>query len=50
MRTDAFGSRIWRSRLGVLLHYASYLIGVAREDNGAGLAASYQFSLTANLK
>jgi hypothetical protein len=47
VRTTAFGSRSWRPRLGVLLHYSSYVVGVAREENSAGLGATYQFTLGA---
>ena len=41
----AFGSSTTRLRLGVGIHYAHYLVGVAREDGTAGLGASYQFVL-----
>lgn len=46
----AFGNASLRSRLGMGLRYARYLVGVAREDNGAGLSATYQFSLSALIK
>lgn len=33
-------------RLGVGLHYSRYIVGVGREDNGAGIGSTYQFLLT----
>ena len=39
-----------RLRLGMGLQYARYLVGLAREESGAGLGASYQFTLTAMIK
>lgn len=44
-RQTSFGSSTTRLRLGVGVHYAHYLVGVAREDGTAGLGASYQFLL-----
>ena len=44
-RQNSFGSSTTRLRLGVGVHYANYLVGVAREDGTAGLGASYQFVL-----
>lgn len=35
-----------RLRVGVGLHYARYLVAVAREEHGAGLGPAYQFALT----
>lgn len=50
-RADAYGAwEPWRTRLGILVHYAPYVVGVAREENGAGLSAIYQFSLKATLR
>jgi len=46
-RNSAFGHTDWRLRLGLGLHYARYTIGVAREENGAGLPPIYQFTLSA---
>lgn len=45
----AFGAETHRLRLGVGLHRARYLVGVAREEGGAGLDAIYQFTLSATL-
>jgi hypothetical protein len=44
-RETSFGSSTTRLRLGIGVHYAHYLVGVAREDGTAGLGASYQFLL-----
>lgn len=44
-RADAFGVQQWRERLGFLLRYGRYVVGFAREENGAGLSPNYQFTL-----
>jgi hypothetical protein len=49
-RADAYGQQPWRTRLGIVLHYEPYGVGVAREENGAGLGASYQFTLNASIR
>ena len=49
-RSDEFGEIEWRLRLGVGLHYARYVLGVAREENGAGLSPTYQFTLSALIR
>ncbi len=46
-RTRAFGSNSDHLRLGLDLHYGRYTVGIAREDEGAGLGAVYQFMLSA---
>jgi hypothetical protein len=46
-RNEAFGNVDWRLRLGLGVHHARYTVGVAREENGAGLAPIYQFTLSA---
>lgn len=33
-------------RLGIGLHYARYIVGVGREDNGASVGSTYQFMLS----
>ena len=43
---QAYGYSTTRLRLGVGLHYGTYVVGIAREDGTAGLTASYQFLLT----
>ena len=43
----AYDDRAWRMRLGLGLHYARYVIGIARDENGAGLKPIYQFTLSA---
>ncbi len=45
-RTRAFGSNSDHLRLGLDLHYDRYTVGIAREDEGAGIGAVYQFMLT----
>jgi hypothetical protein len=46
---SAYGNDEWRFRLGVGLHHARYIVGVAREDSGAGLGATYAFTLTTTI-
>jgi hypothetical protein len=48
VRTNAYGHVSTRARLALGVHYGKYLIAVAREDSPAGLAASYQFTLTSS--
>jgi hypothetical protein len=50
VRTDIYGGTNVRFRLGIVLHYAGYKVGVAREDGVNGLAPTYQFSLSSLLK
>ena len=50
VRTQIFGETNVRVRLGIVLHYAGYMVGVAREDGVNGLAPTYQFSLSSLLK
>lgn len=50
VQTDIFGGASVRMRLGIVLHYAGYNVGVAREDGVNGLAPTYQFSLSSLLK
>lgn len=47
---DGMASTTRRVRLGLGLQYARYLVGLAREESGAGLGASYQFTLTSTFK
>lgn len=49
-RAVRFGDAIWRLRLGVGLHYARYALGIAREEAGAGLDPTYQFTLSSAYK
>jgi hypothetical protein len=48
-RVDEHGWQPWRSRLGVTVHVAPYSVGVAREENGAGLGPTLQFTLGARI-
>jgi hypothetical protein len=50
VQTDVFDGANIRMRLGIVLHYAGYNVGVAREDGVNGLAPTYQFSLSTLLK
>jgi hypothetical protein len=50
VQTDVFGAANFRMRLGIVLHYFGYNVGVAREDGVNGLAPTYQFSLSSLLK
>ena len=49
LRLSAYGNADWRFRVGIGLHRARYLVGVAREETGAGLRATYAFTLTSTL-
>jgi hypothetical protein len=46
-RSITFDAGTTRVRFGIDFHYKRYLVGIAREDTGAGLAPTYQFALTA---
>ena len=50
VETTIFGGSDIRMRLGIVLHYAGYTVGVARDDGVNGLAPTYQFSLSSLLK
>ena len=50
VRTDIYGGTNTRLRLGLALHYAGYIVGVAREESAGGLAPTYQFSLSTLLR
>ncbi|MDE3126885.1 MAG: hypothetical protein KGL38_02700 [Gemmatimonadota bacterium] len=45
-RTHEFGTTSNHLRLGLDLRYGRYAVGIAREQEGAGLGAVYQFMLT----
>ena len=45
-REIVFGNTNSHVRLGVGLHYSRYIVGVSREDNGAGVGSTYQFLLS----
>jgi hypothetical protein len=49
-RSITFNQATNRVRLGLDLHYGRYLVGIAREDTGSGLAPTYQFALTATVR
>jgi hypothetical protein len=50
LQTDIYGGADVRMRLGIILHYGNYNVGVAREDGVNGLAPTYQFTLSSLLK
>ena len=43
---SAYGNADWRFRVGIGVHHARYMVGVAREETGAGLRPTYAFTLT----
>jgi hypothetical protein len=45
-RETAFHHSNSHIRLGIGLHYARYIVGVGREDNGANVGSTYQFLLS----
>jgi hypothetical protein len=47
-RTHEFGATSNHLRLGLDLRYGRYAVGIAREQEGAGLGAVYQFLLTSD--
>ena len=50
LRMSAYGNADWRFRVGLGLHRSRYVVGVAREETGAGLRATYAFTLTSTLE
>ena len=46
IRLSAYGNADWRFRVGIGVHHARYMVGVAREETGAGLRPTYAFTLT----
>jgi hypothetical protein len=49
-RVIGFGEKNSHVRLGLGLHYERYIVGVGREDNGAGMGSTYQFMLSSNFQ
>ncbi len=49
-RTRAAGQTVSRVRTGVALHYASFVVGVAREEGASSLGPLYQFTLSSVLR
>jgi hypothetical protein len=47
LRTSVSGRTVSRVRSGLALHYARYVVGVAREEGASGLGPLYQFTLSA---
>jgi len=50
LRTTAAGHSVGRVRSGLALHYARYVVGIAREEGASGLGPLYQFTLSSVLK
>ena len=50
LRTTASGRTVSRVRSGVALHYAQFVVGVAREEGTTGLGPLYQFTLSSLLR
>lgn len=50
LRTDAAGRSLGRVRSGLAVHYASYVVGIAREEGASGLGPLYQFTLSSIVK
>jgi hypothetical protein len=49
-RAQRFSEPEWRLRLGVGVYYARYALGIGREEGGAGLPPTYQFTLNTAIK
>ena len=49
MHHRAYGDTDWRFRVGVGLHRSRYFVGIAREETGVGLRATYAFTLTTTI-
>jgi hypothetical protein len=49
VRLVRHGEGEWRLRLGVGVHRGRYVVGVARDESGAGLAPTYQFTLSTRI-
>lgn len=50
LRTAAGARSISRLRSGLALHYAAFVVGLAREEGASGLGPVYQFTLSSLLK
>ncbi|MEO7521716.1 MAG: hypothetical protein ABIW79_07870 [Gemmatimonas sp.] len=50
LRTSASGRSVIRARSGIALHYARYVVGLAREEGASGLGPLYQFTLSSVVK
>jgi len=50
LRTTASGRTVARVRSGVALHYAQFVVGVAREEGSTGLGPLYQFTLSSLIR
>lgn len=50
LRTTASGRTVSRLRWGMALHYARYVVGVAREEGASELGPLYQFTLSSLIR
>jgi hypothetical protein len=50
LRTSASGRTVSRLRWGMALHYARYVVGVAREEGASQLGPLYQFTLSSLIR
>jgi hypothetical protein len=50
LATSVSGRRVSRIRSGLALRYASYLVGVGREEGVSGLGPLYQFTLSSTIR
>jgi hypothetical protein len=50
LQLRGYGAADWRFRLGLGLHRSRYFVGIAREESGVGLRATYAFTLTTTLE
>lgn len=50
VRASAGGGTMSRLRSGLALHYARYVVGIAREEGISGLGPVYQFTLSSFIK
>jgi hypothetical protein len=50
LRTTAAGRSVNRARSGIALHYARYVVGIAREEGASSLGPLYQFTLSSVVK
>jgi len=48
--SEAGATSLTRFRTGVAVHYAGYVVGIAREEGAAGLGPIYQFTLSSILR
>lgn len=50
LRTTSAGNAVTRIRSGLALHFARYVVGLAREEGASGLGPLYQFTLSTTIR